>query len=127
MGAISTSWKIILKSRFFAVLITGVLVAGSALAKEAIRLDASSDAAAESSWERMVESVSAAKKQKLLVAMLQINLEGVNSAHEVVGDPELQRFGIARVKDRVAGLDADEIIALGGRASNAGIRIQSVE
>ncbi len=97
------------------------------MAKEAIRLDASSDAAAESSWERMVESVSAAKKQKLLVAMLQINLEGVNSAHEVVGDPELQRFGIARVKDRVAGLDADEIIALGGRASSGGVRIQSVE
>lgn len=51
----------------------------------------------------------------------------MNSAYEVAGNPELQRFGIARVKDRVAGLDADEIIALGGRASNAGIRIQSVE
>ncbi|WP_313493339.1 hypothetical protein [Stenotrophomonas sp.] len=116
-----------MKARFFVVLIIGVLAAGSALAKEPIRLDASSDAAAESSWKQMIESVSAAKKQKLLLAMLQINLDGVNSAYEVVGNPELQGFGIARVKDRVAGLDADEIIELGSRTSGAEIRIQSVQ
>ncbi len=116
-----------MKIRFFAVLIISLLIAGIACAKEPIRLDASSDAAAEASWEKMTESVSAAKKQKLLLAMLQINLAGVNSAYEVAGNPELQSLGIVRIKDRVAGLSADEIIELGDRTSGAQVHVQSVQ
>ncbi|MEG1680604.1 MAG: hypothetical protein RR326_10950 [Stenotrophomonas sp.] len=116
-----------MKHRFFSVLIISALATGIASAKELIRLDASSDAAAESSWNRMTESVSSAKKQKLLVAMLQINLAGVNSAYEVAGNPELQHLGIARIKDKVANLNADEIIELGNRTSNAQIQVQSVQ
>lgn len=116
-----------MKHRFLAVLIISVLATGIACAKEPIRLDASSDAAAESSWNRMTESVTPAKKQKLLVAMLQINLAGVNSAYEVAGNPELQRLGIARIKDKVANLNADEIIELGNRTASAQISVQSVQ
>lgn len=117
-----------MKSRFFAVpVLLCALAAASAFAREPVRLDASSDAAAESSWEQMIESVSAAKKQKLLVAMLQINLAGVNSAYEVAGNPELQRLGIARIKDKVANLHADEIIELGNQTSSAQIQVQSVQ
>lgn len=116
-----------MKHRFLAVLIISVLAIGIACAKEPIRLDASSDAAAESSWNRMTESVTPAKKQKLLVAILQINLAGVNSAYEVAGNPELQRLGIARIKDKVANLNADEIIELGNRTASAQISVQSVQ
>lgn len=114
-----------MKIRFSAVLIVSLLVAGIACAHEPVRLDASSDAAAEASWKKMIESVSAAEKRKLVVAMLQINLAGVNSAYEVAGNPELQNLGIARIKDKVAGLSADEIIALGNRTS--GVQVQSVQ
>lgn len=113
-----------MKTRSLAVLLIGFLAATGVQARETIRLDASSDAAAKASWKRMTESVSPEKQQQLLLAMLQINLAGVNSAYEVVGNPELQHPNIARIKDRIAGLDADEIIALGNRVSTFQARVK---
>lgn len=66
----------------------------------------------------MVESVGPEKKQKLLIAMLQINLVGVNSAYRAAGNPELRRVGIAKVKNKIANLNADEIIELGDLMSS---------
>ena len=34
--------------------------------------------------------------------MLKINLAGTKSAYDVVGDPELQSLGIARIKPSIA-------------------------
>ena len=116
-----------MKNRFLAVLFISVLATGIACAKEPIRVDASSDAAAESSWKRMTESVTPAKRQKLMVAMVQINLAGVNSAYDLVANPELQSFGIAKVKDKVANLNADEIIELGNRTPGVQVQVQSVQ
>jgi len=106
-----------MKQKLATAFLVGVLAIGAAHANEPIRLDASSDAAAESSWKKMTEMATPEKKQKLLIAMLQINMAGVNSAYDVVRNPELQSLGIARIKDKVSGLTADEIIELGGRTS----------
>ena len=60
----------------------------------------------------MTEDAAPAKRQQLLIAMLKLNMVGIHSAYDVVNNPELQSFGISRVKDKVAGLTADEIIDL---------------
>ncbi len=99
-------------------LLVGVLALSLAFvvqSREPLRIDASSVEAAEASWKVMVDSTRGSKKQKLLEAMLKINLAGVTSGYEVVGNPELQSLGIARIKDQVARMTADEIIALGER------------
>ena len=83
--------------------------------REPIRLDASSVEAAEASWKAMIDGTRGSKKQKLLEAMLKINLAGVKSPYEAVGNPELQTLGIARIKHQVAGMTADEIIEMGER------------
>ena len=95
-----------------------ILIAGALLfmesvqAKEPIRIDATSDAAADMSYARMVESLPARKRQQLVIAMLILNMDGVSSAHEVVSDPELQHPSIERIKERVSGMTADEVIRL---------------
>lgn len=81
-------------------------------AKEPIRIDASSDAAATTSYDQMIESLPARKRQQLQIAVLILNMDGVSSAHEVVSDPELQNPSIERIKDRVSGMTADEVIRL---------------
>lgn len=111
-----------MKHQLAAALLVGFLSISVSHAKEAIRIDASSDAAAEASWKKMTQEAASEKKQKLIIALLQINLAGVGSAYEAAANPELESFGIARVKDRVAGLTADEIIELGNRVST--IKIQ---
>lgn len=89
-----------------------LLSVASAQAKEPIRIDASSDAAARSSYDQMVESLPARKRQQLQIAILILNMDGVSSAHEVVNDPELQHPSIERIKGRVSGMTADEVIRL---------------
>ncbi len=106
-----------MKHRLSAILLMVLLAACAAVSEEVIRLDSSSDAAATASWERMLESVSPSQKNQLLAAMVQINLAGVSSAYEVVENPDLQRFGIVGIKDKVSDLNADEIIELGKRVS----------
>lgn len=79
--------------------------------REATRIDASSDATAEASFKAMLSELPNGKQQELLVAMIEINLEGVQSAYDIVGNPQLQRMSITRIKDRVAGMTAEEIVA----------------
>nr|WP_298128715.1 hypothetical protein [uncultured Pseudoxanthomonas sp.] len=106
-----------MKHRFVFAALAALLAVSTASAKEPVRLDASSDAAAEASWKAMHQEASPEQKRELPLAMLKINLAGTKSAYDVVGDPELQSLGIARIKDKVAGMTADEIIALGNRVS----------
>ncbi|MDR7192398.1 hypothetical protein [Luteimonas terrae] len=91
------------------------LVAGSFLplsANDAIRLDATSEATAHASFQKMMDHADDRSKRDLAMAMAKINLEGVQSAYEIVQRPELQTMSIGRIKDRVAGMTADEIVAL---------------
>jgi hypothetical protein len=109
-----------MRKRAFAAVLLG-LAALTAGAREPIRLDASSAEAAEASWKQMVGSAHGGKKQKLLEAMLKINLAGVQSGYEVVGNRDLQSLGIARIRDKVAGMSAEEIIELGERVGTVKI------
>ncbi|MEP6907839.1 MAG: hypothetical protein ABI858_07670 [Pseudoxanthomonas sp.] len=89
-----------------------------------VRLDATSDASAKQSFERMLDQASGKKKQELAIAMFKLNMVGVKSAYEVVASPELQSLSITRIKDRVAGITADEIIDLANRMSEVKIEVQ---
>lgn len=89
---------------------------------QALRLDATSDATAQRSFQRMVDRADAAGKQELAFAMLKLNMEGVQSVYEVVQQPELKTLSIARVKDRVAGMTAEEIIALANAVSSVDVQ-----
>jgi len=86
-------------------------------AAEPVRIDATTEKTAEATWDLMLKELPAAKRQALIVAMLKVNLTGVNSAGEIAANPELHSMGIARIKDKVAGMTADEIIALGERST----------
>jgi hypothetical protein len=85
-------------------------VASLPFAHEVARIDASSNAAAQKSFERMNMQLSKKRQQDLAVAVVEINTIGVNSANEVIDNPELQNMGIQRIKERVSGMTADEII-----------------
>lgn len=106
-----------MKHRFVVAALVSLLAVSTVVAKEPVRLDASSDAAAEASWRAMHEEASPEQKRELPLAMLKINLAGTKSAYDMVGDPELQTLGITRIKDKVSGMTAEEIIALGNRVS----------
>lgn len=107
------------------LLIAGLMFSALASAREPLRLDASSDTAAEESFKRMADRLSAKRQQKLQIAILQINMIGVNSAYETVANPELRSPGVARIKDKIAGMTADEIIDFADRNSTVTIEVQS--
>lgn len=90
-----------------------------------VRLDATSDTTAQESYEKMMRQASEKQQQALAVAMLKLNMAGVQSAYEVVQDKDLQSVSIARIKDRVAGMTADEIIALAERTSDVKVDVKT--
>lgn len=87
------------------------------------RIDASSPEAAEASYKTMMKGRSGADQQKLALAVLMLNMEGVKSAHEVVQRPELQEPSISRIRDKVAGMTAEQIIERA--AKNPSVRIEA--
>ena len=92
---------------------------------QAVRLDATSDATAQKSFKRMLDQSSATRQQELAIAMLKLSMTGVQSAYDVISSPELQSPSIVRIKDRVAGMTAEEIIDLANRTSDVKIEVQS--
>jgi membrane-bound lytic murein transglycosylase B len=99
--------------------------ATSANTDQSVRLDAASDSTAQQSFDKMLSQSSTKRQQELAIAVLKLNMSGVKSAHDVVRRPELQHPSILRIKDRVAGMTADEIIDLADRTSNVKIEVQS--
>jgi type IV pilus biogenesis protein CpaD/CtpE len=89
----------------------------------AVRIDSRTEKSAEASYKTMMKSLPESKRQKLATAVLTLNMEGVKSAQEVVNNPELQSPSIGRIKDKVAGLTADEIMALAARVSDIRIEV----
>ncbi len=110
---------------FFVMAATALLFAVDLRANDSIRIDASSDAAAAGSFARMVEPLPESKRKELQIAILVLNMDGVSSAYEAIRDPALQRPSIERIKDRVAGLTADEIIELSKRVTSIRVEIRS--
>jgi hypothetical protein len=88
-----------------------------------VRIDSSSSQAAEASYKAMMEGRSQADQQKLGLAVLMLNMQGVKSASEVVNNPELQSPSIVRIRTKVAGMTAEQIIALA--AKNPSVRIEA--
>jgi hypothetical protein len=86
------------------------LVSMAALAAQPVTIDASSEQSAQESYTKMFDSLSGSKRVQLQMAILLINMDGVGSASEMMADPELRNPGIKRIRDRVAGMTADQII-----------------
>lgn len=89
-----------------------------------VRIDATSDVTAEQSFARMLGQADREEQQQLAVAILKLNMDGVQSAYEVLADRELQSPSIARIKDRVADMTAEEIIELAEHTSDIKVEIQ---
>ncbi len=87
----------------------------------AVRIDSSSSQSAEASYKAMMAGRSQADQQKLAIAVLVLNMQGVKSASEVVNNPELQAPSIVRIRGKVAGLTAEQIIELA--AKNPSVRV----
>jgi hypothetical protein len=115
------------KNRFSAIALAAVIAGFAAIplhAAEPIKIDASSDAAVEQSMRSMLAESNTQEKQQLLIAVLKLNLVGVSGAREMVANPELQNLSAARIKQRIAGMTAHEIIALADRTPT---QIKTVE
>lgn len=89
-------------------------------AREGTRIDASSDAAADQSYVRMLRECSREKQKRLAAALIELNFAGTHSAYEVVNDPKKQTASAANIKDKIAGMNADEIIAFAAASRKPG-------
>ena len=95
--------------------------------KAPLRIDATSVESTRASYRAMMDRRSEAEQRELALAVLVLNMEGVKSAYEVVGNPELQAPSVERIRSKVAGLTAEEIIALSKRNSPVKISLLSRE
>ena len=107
-----------LRTSLHALIVAALLFAGGAHAREPIRIDASTEATTRASFEAMTASLSPRKQQALQVAVLVLNMDGVSSAYDVVGNPDLQHPSIERIRTTVSGMTADEIIRLSKRVTS---------
>ncbi|HEY0501889.1 MAG TPA: hypothetical protein VGD42_00210 [Lysobacter sp.] len=110
--------------RFLLALVLAASLAGCATASkdaDVVRIDATSVETAEASYKAMMAGRSQAQQQRLGLAVLLLNMEGVKSAHEADGlsDPG----GVSAIKDKIAGLSAEEIIALSGRVKSPRVEV----
>lgn len=94
---------------------------------EPVRLDGSSDQAAERSFKAMLDASPRATQRELAMAMLKLNMAGVSSASEMLADPELRNPSIKRIRRQVDGRTAKEIIALAKEDSSATVFLQGQE
>jgi hypothetical protein len=90
-------------------------------AREEVRIDGSSDKAVEQSYARMLASLKGDQQIELGTAVIQLNMIGISSAKEMLADPELRSPGPVRIKSRIVGLTAAEIIALAKRTATTRI------
>lgn len=99
------------------MLIALLFLTGCAVSKETIRIDGSSDGSVEQSYKRMLNSLNQDRQMKLVMAILQLNMIGVDSAKEMLADSALRHPGPVRIKDKIAGLDSGEIVALANKTA----------
>lgn len=86
-------------------------IACSALAEDTISIDAQSEESAQHTYEHMFHQLPKGKRMELQMAILLLNMDGVGSASEMLANPDLRNPGIKRIRARVAGMSADQIIA----------------
>lgn len=113
--------------RLSATLLAMLLAAGCAgtpAPRDDVRIDGRSAATAEASFQAMLRMLSMEERQQLVAAVMMLNFEGVRSATEVMADPALRSPSIARIRARVDGLSADEIIALASENPSVEIEVE---
>lgn len=100
--------------RFAHIVVYSALVLGmhTAVAKEPLHIDGSSEIATNESFERMLATLGDNQKIELHIAILKLALAGVESARQVMDNPAMQNISPSQVKDRIAGLTAAQIIDL---------------
>jgi hypothetical protein len=111
--------------RHLAALLLALAASWSVYAAEPLRLDASTDETTVASWNAMVGAASPTQRQQLLEAMLKINLAGINSANEMLSTPDTDSLGIVRIKEKVSGLTAEQIIDLSNKVSTVRVEHRS--
>lgn len=109
-------------SRIMAVVVLVLAFAGSSFAASPIRIDATSAQSAQTTWSEMLRAATPQVRQELEEAILKINLEGVQSASDPASTPPSGGFGIVRIKGRVAGMTAAEIIRFANKVSTVEIK-----
>jgi len=92
------------------LLLVAFTVSGIASAGDLLKLDASSDQTALDSFNLMLAELPQKKQEDLQFAVLKINMDGVGSAAAILADPALRSPSVARIKDRIAGMTADQIL-----------------
>jgi hypothetical protein len=88
----------------------------AAVASGGIHLDAKSNASANASFQRMVTSLDTTQRSKLQQAPADLNKADTSA------DPKLPNPSAARIKDKIAGLNAQEIIDLAAKMDAAGAK-----
>ena len=104
----------IVKARFLPAMIAFISL--SAGAGQGIHIDASSDAAANRSLQRMLSSMDTKEKTQLADAIVQLNKD-VGSTGAGAANPADQKPSAARIKDKIGGMTASEIIDLAHRSA----------
>jgi hypothetical protein len=110
-------------SKIVLVLCVGMVTTPATFAREEVRVDGSSAEAAQKSYAQMSSQLDSQRRQDLTLAIIKINLIGVNSATEVAGNPELQEFGVQRIRAVVAGMTAEEIIKYANDHANVRVEV----
>ncbi|GEM_PF-778199 len=89
-----------------------LLCTHGAFGREPLRIDGTSDESAQASYTKMARGLSSEGKMALALAVLKLNMEGINSAYEMLNTPGASNPSITRIRERVNGMTAQEIIAL---------------
>lgn len=113
-----------LKAVLAALLLAAVAGCASTPTAAPTRLDATTAETAKRTFQKMADELPGDGWQRLAMAMIAINMKNVKSAHEVVNNPELQSPSIARIKDEVAGMSAQEIIDYAAKVSTVRMEVQ---
>lgn len=92
-----------------------------AVAKESARINAENEQVANSSFKKMMKALPQKKQQELAIAMLQLNMAGKNSVYDVMPG---EKPSAGRIKDRIAGMSADEIIELSRTAPDVKTKVK---
>lgn len=103
------------------LLASALLVACSAAPSKVVRIDARSQETAEASYRAMMDRLSPDQQFKLALAVLVLNMEGVNSVYDVLASPDLKSPSVGHIRAKVAGMNAEEIVALSTQVSDVRI------
>jgi len=100
----------------FAIMV--LALTGASVARDHVRIDASTDASAQASWDRMLGEASEETKSKLQAALFQLNAAAATEKgwHGLAYHAALQDPSVAKIRERIAGLCAEQV----NRASRPG-------